>query len=302
MVPFFQPGPASQPYAAVRDAEDLSDVKALIEKMWGEFSPPGDPHFLREAKWRFHDRTWELYVWYVLWTHGFDPQKTGKLGPDFFFHRGGRTIWLEAVAPGKGEGPDAVPSIRTINEMIEAGEEPVAETVPEEKILLRFTEVIQRKQMSLLGYQSRGIVKSEDSYVLAINGCHATDFRGDPAIPFAIKATLALGHLMVSLDPKSLKPTSSHYQRRSEVMKLSQQPVSTALFLTEKYSHISAILYSPKDICNVPERIGSEMYYFHNPFARNPIPQGMLRFCTEYWADLERGELHSRDWPTEVEP
>jgi len=292
---FFQPGRASTPYEAVRDSAHFADIKALIEQIWSEYQPPSDPHFLEDAKAHFHQRTWELYVWHVLKIHGFAPAKVGPAGPDFSFIASQQRIWVEAVAPERGDGQDAVPGIRFLN----AGEESIAQDVPEEAILLRFTQAIQRKLKKYEEDRAKNIVHNNDPFIIAINGCLATDYRGDPPMPYVIKATIGLGHLMVLFDPTGKEPPESHYQRRSVVLKKNQQPVSTELFLKDEYRGISAILYSPKDICNTPEQRGSEMYYFHNPLATNPLSAGIFKFCREYRADLVQGRLVSKDWHIE---
>lgn len=172
---FFQPGPASAPYEAVRDLGHLARVKIFIEHLGAAYRPSSDPHFLEDAKKHFHHRTWELYLWHVLKQHGFDPQKSGSVGPDFYFMSGEERTWVEAVAPGRGIGPDAVPKLRTFNEMLEAGEEAIAQQVPEEVIILRFTQAIRYKLMKYAEYRSKGIVRSDDRFIIAINGCEATD-------------------------------------------------------------------------------------------------------------------------------
>ncbi len=299
MPTFFQPGPASQPYEAVRDSSDLAHVRDFIEQVWPSYRPNADPHFQEETKTHFHQRTWELYLWQVLEAHGFAPEKQSSEGPDYCITLDGQRTWVEAIAPGRGAGQDAVPPIRTINEMLEAGEEPIAQRVPEEAIILRFTHAIRDKMKKYEEYRAKRIVQDDDQFIIAINGCMATDYRGDPSVPYVIKATIGLGHLQVSIDPTGKEPTESYYQRRSHVLKKNQEPISTELFRLDEYRDISAILYSPKDICNIPEKIGSEMYYFHNPLAKNPFPIGTFKFCREYRADLEQGTLETKDWHIE---
>ena len=296
MTSFFQPGPASQPYKSVRDGTNLADVKNLIEHMWLAYHPHADPHFLTDAKQHFHQRTWEMYLWYVLSSHGFSPTKPGSKGPDYCFRSGEEKTWLEAVAPGRGEGRDAVPRLRFLNDMLETGEKPIAQDVPEEEILLRFTHALDYKRKRYEEYRSENIAQKTDPFIIAINGCLATDYRGDPPVPYVIKATIGLGHLMVSFDPTGKEPPSSSYQIKKQVLKRNQEPIPTNVFLREEYRGISGVLYSPKDICNIPDKVGSEMYYFHNPRAENPLPFGLFKFCREFWVDLERGILEHKDW------
>jgi hypothetical protein len=296
LISFFHPGPASQPYEAVRDGANLADVKSFIEQIWSTYHPHADPHFLTDAKHHFHQRTWEMYLWYVLNSHGFSPIKPRSKGPDYCLSYGKEAAWMEAVAPGRGEGQDAVPRLRFLNDMLETGEEPIAQDVPEEAILLRFTQALDQKLKQYEEFRSENIAKSTDPFIIAINGCVATDYRDDPPIPYVIKATIGLGHLMVSFDPTGKEPPGSSYQRREQVLKKNQEPIPTNVFLREAYRGISAVLYSPKDICNIPRKVGSEMYYFHNPRAENPLPFGLFKFCREYRVDLERGIMKHKDW------
>ncbi len=294
---FFESGPASDPaYVAVRDAPDLADVKSFIEQLWADYWPSSDLHFLRESKIQFHQRTWELYLWHVLKMYGHDPQKSGPKGPDMWFNLDHTKIWVEAVAPGQGIGPDAVPSMRTLGEMIDAGEEPVFQDVPEAQILLRFTQAISDKLKKYEDYCSAGIIDPEDGYIIAINGREAMAYRSDIEIPFAIKATMGLGSLAVLFDPDPTKETESHYQRRLQILKTNGSATSTELFLNERYRSVSALLCSDRDIVNVPSQAGPDMYYFHNPLASTPLPSGAFTFCREYRAYMERCRLDHTDW------
>lgn len=295
--PFFESGPASDPaYEAVRNAPDLTSIKSFIEQLWADYWPPSDPHFQREAKIQFHQRTWELYLWHVLKMYGHAPKKSGPKGPDMWFDSNHTKMWVEAVAPGRGTGPDAVPSMRTLGEMIEAGEEPIFQKVPEAQILLRYTHAIGDKLKKYEEYCSAGIINPDDGYIIAINGREAMAYRSDIEVPFAIKATMGLGSLAVLFDLDPTKETESHYQRRVQILKANQSATSTELFLNERYRGVSALLCSDRDIANVPSPAGSDMYYFHNPLASTPLPFGTFKFCREYRADMESCRLDHTDW------
>src|SRR5437879_13909766 len=107
--PFFLPGSASEPYAAVRDCAHLAHIREQIERLWLIYEPYADKHFLDESRCQFHQRTWELYVGCTLIQHGFVPKKVSDEGPEFYVEIGGKKIWIEAIAPEPGQGPDAVP-------------------------------------------------------------------------------------------------------------------------------------------------------------------------------------------------
>lgn len=292
---FFQSGRASQPYESVRDHANFADTKSLIESIWREYHPHADPHFLTDAKQHFHQRTWEMYLWYVLHSNGFSPTKPGPKGPDYRFQFGEKTVWVEAVAPGRGESQDAVPQLQFLNDM----PEPIAQDVPEEAILLRFTKALEDKRKQYEEFRSENDARNTDTFIIAINGCLATDYRGDSSVPYVIKATIGIGHLMVMFDPTGKEAPHSRYQRREQVLKNNNEPIPTNLFLRDEYQHVSGVLYSPKDVCNVPRQLGAEMYYFHNPRAHNLLPFGVFKFCREYWVDLGREVLEHKDWYAE---
>ena len=58
--------------------------------------------------------------------------------------------------------------------------------------------------------------------------------------------------------------------------------------MREEYKGISGVLYSPVDICNIPEKMGSEMYYFHNPLAKNPLAIALSSFAENIEQILSR--------------
>lgn len=293
MTSFFQSGCASQPYESVRDHARFADTKSLIERIWQGYYPHEDPHCLADAKQHFHARTWEMYLWYVLHTNGFSPTKPSPTGPDYRIQIDKKTVWVEAVAPGRGETEDAVPRLQFLNDM----PKPIAQEVPEEAILLRFTHVLNSKRKKYEQFRSKNGAKNADAFIIAINGCLATDYRGDDSsIPDVIKATIGIGPLTVLLDPAGQDAPHSYYQRRGLALKKTGKPVQTDLFLRDEYQVISGVFYSPNDICDVPEQLGAEMYYFHNPRAHNPLPFGLFKFCREYWFDLDRWKLEHKDW------
>lgn len=282
---------ADTSYEAVRDADHLADAKAFIEKIWAIYAPHADPGFLEDVRWHFHQRTWEMYVWYVFHYHSLHPAKVSPAGPEFFIVINGRRFWVEAIAPGVGDTVDAVPlpAMRRI------------ETVPEEKILLRFTHALDKKLKALMKGRESGLICPEDGYIIAINGWHATGYRPDtPFVPFAIKAALGIGAPYVSVDPEGRTPSRWSYSARDHVLKVNGAVVATTAFLSPEYAGVSALLYSNTDIVNIRCPIGTEMYYFHNPLARNKLPPGSFKFCREYSCNLGEGKLYAKDWGGEV--
>ena len=286
MKTFFQAGLACHSYEAIRDRDHLADAKAFIEQLWSIYSSYADPGFLEDAKTHFHQRTWEMYLWYVFKQHWFSPQKVSPAGPEFFIKIGNGKLWIEAIAPEAGDTEDAVPL--PANGRIES--------VPEEKILLRYTHALEKKLKVYTKCREKGLIGPEDGYIIAINGSETTGYWPDFSFPLAIKAAIGIGHLVVSVDPTQQTPSRWYHQARAQVFKKSGSPVATTAFLSAEYEGVSALFFSDVDIVNVREPLGSEMYYFHNPKAQNPLPSGVFKFCREYWCVLEEGRLHHKDW------
>lgn len=292
--PFFAPGDASVPYLNTRDAPAGSypeKVKLFIEQMWDQYWPYADNHFLSEVRQNFHQRTWEMYIAWVLMQEGFPINKVGDSGAEFYLEIAGRRTWIEAIAPRPGTSPDAVPPLKTINEMIAEGQEPIAQPVPEEQILLRLTHALWEKAKKHKIDIGKKRVAESDSYVLAINGWESSWFRGEPRIPFIVKATLGFGGLAVPINIASHTHEEPYWNYRSEITRQNGQTVSTIPFLSQDYSGISGIIYSHTDIFNVDKPYGRELLFLQNPFATNKVSPRGFTFCREYQPTVTDGNV-----------
>ena len=226
----------------------------------------------------------------MLRMHGFELHKIGDEGPEFYIEIGGMKVWLEAIAPGPGEldKADSVPPLHF--------DPIIAQDVPEEKIILRFTQALKEKLTKYETARQKGIISDKDGYIVAINGWAATNFRGDGSLPHIIEAVLAVGPLTVMFSQDRDDPVESFYQRRLDVKKQNLSSVPTKAFLSPDYVGISGLLYSSRDIVNVREPFGSDIFFLHNPLAKNPIPGGTFRFQCEYRYSLETEQLNRCDW------
>jgi type I restriction enzyme S subunit len=159
----FSPGSASGPYEAIREAPHLADVKAFLEDLWARFSPyTNKKHFLSEIRKEdsFYQRLWELHLGCILLNQGYQLTTVGNKGPDFLITVDDKKIWIEATVPMAGKKDDAVPPLQW-NSF-------VAQEVPEEKIILRFTSAIDEKWKKYKKYLEDGIIKHDDVYVIAV--------------------------------------------------------------------------------------------------------------------------------------
>ena len=256
-------------YLALRDNPIFSRERMYCESLWEKFSPFADSSFPHEFARQLHPRFFEMYLGNQLLELGFSllPRKT-VTGPDLHFIYDKTHVWIEATAPDKGEGRDAVPDIFGHSRF---------EPIPEEKIILRFTSSISAKKERFIEYLKKGIVGLDDAYIVAINGRSIEMVRLDPApIPAIVKSVYPVGEPTVIIDAQKLEIISEQYKYRNEVIKVNQSPVSTRAFLDPTYSGISGVLYSDAALWDLPEQPGSEILYIHNYLADTPMKKGWM--------------------------
>lgn len=270
---FFQPGSTTDhTYVDMRDLLVLAEARSFVEELWAEYQPLADRHFCADARNHFLQRFWEMYLAVTLKGRGFLLTKVGDEGPEFYFLHEHKKVWVEAVAPGPGIGPDAVPQPQL-------GQ---ASAVPQEQILLRFTTALADKLGTYNNALKKGIINGRDHYVVAINcrGIHEAPFPS--VLPYGVMACLPFGHPTVTLDGQTRQIIDSYFQYRDQVSKRSGKVVYTNLFLNPEYAGISGVLGSaiyPTD----PVEMGCDFWFLHNPLASQPIGKSVFSFCRQYF-------------------
>lgn len=281
LMPFFMDGPCEDlGYLNTRDHPDGAGHKRFVEELWGRFHQLADPHFREDARNHFLQRFWEMYLAVALLKHGFNLQRHGDEGPEFYAFVGNSRIWFEAIAPGPGDGPDQVPQLVS-GEITE---------VPTEKILLRFTNALAEKRGRYAIALKKGIVSAEDRYVLAINSRGIRHAPYSNFMPYFVQAFLPFGPLAVSIDVKTFEVKDSFYQYRPAVSKISGSNVSTRAFLDKEASFCSAVIHSGVDCANHPDQPGGDFSVLHNPNANHPLDPATFNWCEQL--NLQGEQLH----------
>jgi hypothetical protein len=292
----FSPGSASEPYEAIRDTPHLADVKAFLENLWVRFFPyTNKKHFLNEIRKEdgFYQRLWELHLGCILLDQGYQLTNVGNKGPDFLITFDDKKIWIEATAPMAGTEEDAVPPLQWNSS--------VAQEVPEEKIILRFINTIDKKWKKYKEYLEHGIIKCDDIYIIAVGWNNLNYFHtlndNDDIIPYIIRSVLPFGTLMAGFSRETNEVVKYGYGYRDKIQKKNDREISTKMFLEEKYAGISAIIYSEENLINIPKSLGGSFFlYLHNPLAKIELPRGTFKFCKEYWYLIEERKLEFKDW------
>jgi type I restriction enzyme S subunit len=202
--------------------------------------------------------------------------KTKEFGPDICFHFNGSRVWIELTAVDEGTGADAVPKV---------SQHSGYESIPVDRIILRFTNAIAEKYKRLLSYQQQGLVSGNDPYIIAVNSAEIemSMFDFDFPIPLIVKALYPLGQHVVRIDPEQDRAVEEGYQYRDAIQKKSGSEVPTDTFFDPNYSGISGVVYSLAAFWDPPTGPASELLYVHNSVAANPMPKGWIKAGSDCW-------------------
>ena len=286
--PQYDPGYITQSAGLPRRRE-----KEWMEKLWEQYEQYADQHFLEDFKRQFAQRSWELYLGTTLLNRGFKLGKHNSAGPDFDIQneKGVRLAWVEAIATDKGKGNDRVP------DMVYG----VGSNVPEEEMLLRVTNALDKKFKKYQTEIKNKIVKENEPYVIAINRSNLDHL--DPLLPLILKAVFGIGHLTLRIMVGGVRQenTESYWGRQPNIAKKSGKEVPTLFFEDEKHAGISAVIYCADNILNsprVPEEMGENFVIVHNPLAKNPLPDGFFPFGDEHRAEASfiKKIREKKDW------
>lgn len=137
-------------YKNVRDGSNpiLRDAKKYVESLWKAYKTYADNNFQSDAVNHFQERFWEMYLGVTFIKHGFTIERGGNTGPEFFISNMPRKIWIEAIAPSAGDGPDAVPE-RKIG---------IAGVSPVNEFILRLRHAIEEKRKSTTTISARELL------------------------------------------------------------------------------------------------------------------------------------------------
>jgi hypothetical protein len=277
--PLFSPGDASD--AAYRNlrgrvSPDAQAGRLFAEQLWGQYFPYADEHFLGEIRHDFAARFWEMYLTCALLENAQAYEYSvccPKPGPDVLLTLNGHRVWVEAVSATNGDPkkPDSIvePNLSQVF------------TVPDQKIILRYTNAIAEKHNKYLNYRKDGIVSEADAYIVAVNGWPLSYKWADAEMPRVLKAVFPIGALEVLLDKETSKITST---RHPAIPKSTGKEVSTEIFASEHYRGISAIVHSYANaVMRLP--MGSDFLVVHNPYAAQPVARGLIVAGREYWVE-----------------
>lgn len=280
---FFQEsGTGSDPlYEKIKKPENPYSLKArnLVERMWRACGHLVDKNLRTKARLDFSAAWWELYLAFALTELGisvvpYDSQtRFGQGRPDIVTKT--PRVWIEAVTPQAGGGPDALtePEIGTVFD------------VPIEAFILRLRNSIHNKLIAIDQYILNGTIPHSEPIVIAISGARLPFRFTEGPTPNIVLAVFGVGNVVLELDPATMKHLGTSLEHRDHVLKKSNKVVSADLFLRKEYEHISAILYSASDCVNHPPQPGRDFILAHNPNALVRLPESWLAAADQFWIE-----------------
>jgi hypothetical protein len=173
-------------------------------------------------------------------------------------------------------------------------------------MILRATSAIRAKRDQYRTHLDSGIVGADAPFVIAISGANIPQADITKGMPWILKPLFAVGDFFITVEIGSNSPPrESGYAVVSERTTARGSPVDSSLFMDDRASEISAILFSPHHIKNRPEFYGkppgNDFLLIHNPFARNPLPVGFLKCGVEY-GPRQGSVVLLRDWRPQASP
>ncbi|MEW8195554.1 MAG: hypothetical protein AB2793_17715 [Candidatus Thiodiazotropha sp.] len=261
-------------YRAIQDDHHLKEFRTLLEKMWDGYKQYAPRGFRQNLQDSFHNRWWEMYLTLGILQLGFDIATNKQdIGPDIKLIVGDSSLWMEAVAPSKGEASDRVP----------VQEPNTATKMPKREGLLRLTQSILSKKEAFERYVRESVVQVNEPCIIALSGCNLGlgDTLNSPCpAPMSI---------LTGVDNLVLTPEGQYYTQRQSIQRDSGSVVDTAVFENEDYQIISAVLYSYDEPLSAPNPRDS-LKLFLNPHAKNPVPPHVYDKFVETWVYTIRDE------------
>jgi hypothetical protein len=251
----------------------IKERREKFNNLWNQFKSLADKYFLSQVKKEFHERTWEMYVGCVLKKY-FSNVLSEDNGPDFVLNKGKiDEIFIEAVACKKGDSADAVPDMV----VAEKPEDITVQDVPHDEMLLRLSSSLVYKAKKYKDF----INTQNKPYIIAVNKGALEHL--DPQIPLVLKCLFGLGYEHFKKINEQL--VYNGWTRREFIEKSNGEKISMIFFEKDENDFVSAVIYSPGNILNSPDNIGSDCILIHNPKAKFPIDVKTFYFLQQWKAE-----------------
>ena len=260
-----------------------------LDNLYTKYKPVLDHDFDKKFPIETNQKYWELYLAHFLSQQfTLKPPKKNGGGPDFSFQHEGKTIWVEAVTPTPGKGGNTVPALIIYEP--EKNWPPMAQEVPKEKIILRYQSSLRDKAKEFEDDRNNGIVKDDDIQIIAVSDADLPPGSKGDIVPYILHALFPIGDYRIEINRNSGQSVGEGYGYQEE--RLNANNAIVRYFFQESNELISGVLYHASHMGDLfgdewEDINKNQLYFIHNPFAKNLLPQGLFKCGHQYTADYD---------------
>jgi hypothetical protein len=242
------------------------DIAEALESMWAQYSPYADRRFVQAFARDPDARFWEMFIGCALLNAGKTllltedrPRKGGH--PDLCIVDGSRRIWIEAIAPDRGQlDDDRVPEIAPINRGGHVAAQPIRQ------IHLRISSALWTKTKAFRTYRDQGIIAESEPCVVAIGAGRFATYAQGIGFPLAVSAVFPIGNQFVRVDRSTLEIVEHGFQPSNTIERATGDDIPRSAFVDPNFHDISGLIWSRVSIGNMRRAI-PPLSFIHNRFA-----------------------------------
>lgn len=269
-------------YICAATLQNRVKQKQWIESLWSIFHPFAEKNFLEESKISYAQRTWEMYLGALLLKKNFNLVKiSGTNHPDICFKTAdGKTYWVEAIAPERGTGINAVPEKNSYSGQIDGLYDPM---------VLRVASSFKTKADKFQEYINKKIVQKDDHLIVAINTSKFSSFSCTDTL--GLRSFYGYHHLTYNVTNEKTGNST-----RSSITNKNNSKVLVSSLNSTFFNSISGVLLCGRDIGNMSiENIGAEIMIYPNLVSEKKLKKSMFQFGTEYYS-VDFQTIQKKKW------
>lgn len=256
-------------YLNVHMRDDWKEVREYLNFWWGKYQNFADNNFIYEFKRSFSSRVWELYLFSLLSTSGFNfiKQNKTRTNPDFKIEIDNRFLFIEAVAPNSGVDHNKVITTSDLLKDLPSGTIVTRTSTRDESNHPKLRRILSAiKSKCRLSFSPE--IRDNDHYVIAINGANIEGWSAD--IDLIMEAVDGIDPSPSFTKNKDGSLSGPFYRRRTFILNSQgTNQIDIAVFDHSETENVSAVIFFGSDIYNsILGNSSNEVIVVHNPNAK----------------------------------
>lgn len=260
------------------------NIHRELEQMWATYEPYAEPNFKKDFSLELQSHFWEMKLACDLLGAGINvlryaDRRHPKGNPDICFIHDEKKVWIEAVAPKRGQNPhNSVidpPAMEISQDGIKMPER-FLHLRPSREIALRISNAFSSKSEITKNYVSNGVVAEDEVILVAISGANFGLMASDD-LPDIVTALLPVGDQIAIYDPNEHAIVDEGFEYSPLIPKVGAEGIPRDLLLSEDAKHISGVIWSRVSVSKT-RRADRPTSILYNPNARNSAPR-LDGFC-----------------------